>query len=150
MSLHVTTPVLSSQHTPFTFNGVERARGIAYSRHKGPRGSIRLTQEFVDLLLPRQSVPKKVIQILLEGRDPFVVSIDQKFVMEDGVTMTEAGVLCPGDRLLGLKSLVDNGGSYIVQSTEIYNDMKPSRQLLDVSTVRFSNYALASGVFVHR
>lgn len=150
MSLHVTTPLLSSQHTPFTLTGVGRARGIAYNRRKGPRGQFLLEQEFVDLLLPRPADPKKVIRVSLEGRDPFVVSIDQKFVREDGFTMVEAGFLCPGDRLLGLKSLVDNGGSYIVQSIENYNDMKPSRQLLDVSTVRYSNYALASGVFVHR
>ena len=150
MSLHITTPVLSSQYTPFTFDSVGRARGIAYSKRKGPRGQLVLEQEFVDLLLPRHPDPKRVIRILLEGRDPFVVSIDQRFFREDDLSMIDAGLLCPGDRLLGLKSLVENGGSYIVESIEHFNDMKPTRELLDISTVKYSNYALASGVFVHR
>lgn len=150
MSLHRDTLLLSSQYVPFTFTGIDRARGIAYRRHKQPSGQITLTQEFVDLILPRQSRQKPTVTVCLVGKDPFIVSSDQEFIRQSDLAIIPAKSLMPGDQLLGLRSLINDGELYIVEGIKNHNDMRLSHQLLDVVSVRYRNYALSSGVFVHQ
>jgi len=143
--LYKETALLLSDWNQFTLSDFleplspSKLRGFSFN----PKDKI---VEFCELLMPRRTeIVKKVLKVTLIDGSTIYCAENLRFLKEEDHTYVEARHLVVGTKLLGVKSL-PRTREYIVAQVEMRDrEMRPAM----VSSIRFNNFALGCGVFVH-